>query len=198
MRRASVLVLGLLLGACAGPGRLVDPRGNHRITAHDAESGAAITLTTAGWDALGGMDGELTIVHAVVANLGETPLLLAPGDLELRDDRGFRRRLLDTGASFHRADDETAAQGRYARDEEAPYDPGRELAFAPLPIEGEVLRLALPWGVLEPGTQMRGFLYFEPIAATEHQLHLVWHIGTPDHVPLVDLRFDFAVASLSP
>ena len=55
--------------------------------------------------------------------------------------------------------------------------------------------LALPWGVLQPGTQMRGFLYFEPIEATANAAVLTWHVIDPEHTRVVDLRFEAEVRS---
>jgi len=61
-------------------------------------------------------------------------------------------------------------------------------------ITGDASALALPWGVLEPGTQMRGFLYFEPVTRTANEATLSWRIGTPEHAPVIDTAFQFYVA----
>jgi hypothetical protein len=58
---------------------------------------------------------------------------------------------------------------------------------------GDVPAQALPWGVLEPGTQMRGFLYFEPVESSANAATLTWHVTRPDHAPVVDLRFPLRV-----
>jgi hypothetical protein len=194
MRAASALLLCAALAAgCSRPGTLVAETGHHRLTAADAKTGITVVLTTDVWEGdPPALDDELTIVHALVANDGDVPVLLAPGDLELRDSRGFHYDLLDSGAQFVRA--EPDASGQYARAMEAGYDIGRDNDYALLPPMGDTGRLALPWGVLEPKTQMRGYLYFEPIVRTSNGVRLVWHFGSPEHVPLVDMRFDLWVA----
>ncbi len=183
-----------LVGSGCVRGELVAPTGHHRLVARDAGSGVTIVLTTSVWDGQPeSLGNEVTVIHALVANMGSEPILLAPGDLELRDVRGFRYELLDTGASFVRVEDEAAAQA-YDRELERSYDPGRSLDFVPFLVSGDAAPRALPWGVLEPGTQMRGFLYFEPVTRTANEAALTWHIGTAEHVPVLDAVFEFYVA----
>jgi hypothetical protein len=193
MRAALALALAAALASgCAAGGTLVAASGEHRLTAADPATGITVVLTTGVWDgAPPTLAEDLTVVHALVANDGDVPVLLAPGDLELRDTRGFHYDLLDSGARFARA--EPNESGPYARALESGYDIGRTDDYALLPPIGDAGRLALPWGVLEPRTQMRGYLYFEPVARTSNGVRLVWHLGTPDHTPLVDLRFDLWV-----
>ena len=93
------------------------------------------------------------------------------------------RKLLDAGGSF-------VLSGETDRG----YHPGRDLDYGRLEWNGgDVNALALPWGVLAPGTQMRGYLYFRRLdhanAAT-----LTWHFFSDKNQPLVDLAFDFFVA----
>lgn len=199
MRAAAVMLAAVLaLPGCSATGQLVAPSGEHRMTARDDDSGVTIVLTTGVWSGEpADLERSTTVIHALVANLGPSPILLAPGDLELRDVRRFRYALLDPGASFERVDepDTPAASSRYDRELQRSYDPGRTLEFQPLLADGDVPRLGLPWGVLEPGTQMRGFLYFEPFVRSADGGELRWHIGTPDHQPLFDARFALAVAS---
>jgi hypothetical protein len=186
----------VVLAGCAH-GELVAPTGHHRLIARDQSSGVTVVLTTGVWEGQPGeLDDQVTVIHALVANLGERPILLAPGDLVLRDVRGFRYELLDTGASFVRVEpveSDPGAEG-YDRELERSYDPGRSLDFEPFLVSGDAAPLALPWGVLEPGTQMRGFLYFEPVTRTANEASLVWHLETAEHAPVLDAVFDFYVA----
>lgn len=186
--RMLVLVLGgvplALTTACLPQGELAAADGSRRMVARDPQTGLSIVLTSGAWDGSpANLDSELTVLHALVANMGSTPVRLAPGDLELRDERGFRRQLLDAGGSF-------VLSGETDRG----YHPGRDLDYGRLEWNGgDVNALALPWGVLAPGTQMRGYLYFRRLdhanAAT-----LTWHFFSDKNQPLVDLAFDFFVA----
>lgn len=202
-----VLTLSALVGlgstatGCAHRGSLVAEDGEHRLTARDEDSGIRVVLTTGVWD---GRPADLaqqwTVVHVLVANLGDEPIVLAPGDLELRDERGFAHALLDPGAVFELAetDPETAASAPapapYGRAYRRDYDPGGPVEFEPIVAPGTVAAQALPWGVLEPGTQMRGFLYFQPVEPIANAATLTWHLRRPDHARVVDLRFDLHVA----
>jgi len=196
---ARMLPLVLIgLGACASPGMLVAQAGEHRLSARDEPSGLTVMLTTEVWEGTPrNLSTQWTVLHALVANLGEEPVLLAPGDLELRDERGFHYELLDAGAVFEVADP-NAAVDRYDRSYHRDYDPGGPVEFEPIVAPGTVAALALPWGVLEPGTQMRGFLYFERVEDTANEATLTWHITQPDHAPVVDLRFDLHVSRARP
>jgi hypothetical protein len=192
----AALVLALGVTGCAGPGQLVSETGHHRLTAKDDASGLTVVLTTEVWNgAPEEVDESWTVLHLLVANLGDAPILLAPGDFELTDLRGFRYALVDVGGAFHRLDDgPPGPTTAYGFEERRDYDPGGPVEFVPIWGEGDMNRLALPWGVLEPGTQMRGFLYFEPLERTANGGRLVWHVTSPDHVPVVDLQFDLRVA----
>jgi hypothetical protein len=184
----------LAVTSCATTGELVAPSGERRLVARDPESGITIALTTGAWDGdPPTLPSEVTVVHAMVANMGDQPVRLAPGDLELVDARGFRYSLLDVGASFVRVPND-AASASYDRDVERSYDPGRKLDFVPFFAPGDGPARALPWGMLEPGTQMRGFLYFEPIVRTANEARLTWHIDRADQVPVFDAVFQFYVA----
>lgn len=182
------------LGGCAGQRELVAKDGSHRLTVEDAESGMTVVLTSGVWE---GSPAELpeewTVLHVLVANLGKAPVRLAPGDFELRDERGFQYELLDAGAVFELADPRAPAE-TYGRLYHRDYDPGGPVEFEPIVAPGDVPAQALPWGVLEPGTQMRGFLYFEPVAHSANAATLTWHVARPDHAPVVDLRFPLWVA----
>jgi hypothetical protein len=194
MRIGLVAVLAALAG-CKPGGTLVAPTGHHRLTAADPETGVTVILTTAAWHGEPtDLEEEITVLHVLVANLGKEPILLAPGDIELVDERGFDYDLLDPGATFHLAAEETLAAGSYARSYRADYDIGRAQSFQWFEAHGDVASQALPWGVLEPGTQMRGYLYFEPMVDHANGGKLTWHFGTPDHRPVVDTVFDLAVA----
>lgn len=173
-----------LMAACLVQGDLAASDGTRRMVARDPQTGLSIVLTAGAWDGSPpDLGSELTVLHALVANMGSTPVRLAPGDLDLVDERGFRRQLLDAGGSF-------VLSGETDRG----YHPGQNLDYGRLDWNGgDVNALALPWGVLAPGTQMRGFLYFRKLdhanAAT-----LTWHFFSDKNQPLVDLAFDFVVA----
>jgi len=186
--RLLALVVGgaslALTAACLPQGELAAADGSRRMVARDPQTGLSIVLTSGAWEGSpADLDEDLTVLHALVANMGSTPVRLAPGDLELVDERGFRRQLLDAGGSF-------VLSGETDRG----YHPGRSLDYGRLDWNGgDVNALALPWGVLAPGTQMRGYLYFRRLdkanAAT-----LTWHFYSDQNQPLVDLAFDFFVA----
>jgi hypothetical protein len=186
---ASVLPIG-----CARTGVLVAQTGHHRLTARDPASGITVVLTTGVWEGRPtNLEDELTVIHAVVANGSpKRRVVLAPGDLELRDLRGFRYALLDLGATFHLAgSDPSKGYGRaYSPD----YELGRAKHFQTIRATGDLAHNALPWGVLEPRTQMRGYLYFEPVQRTGNGATLTWHFASPERRAVVDLRFDFLVA----
>lgn len=181
---AALLTAGLTPLACTPRGELVAVDGSRRMVARDPQTGISVVLTTGAW---GGspsdLDGDVTVIHALVANMGTTPVRLAPGDLDLVDERGFRHPLLDVGGSFIRS-------GEVDRG----YHPGRDLAYNRLDWGGEVAALALPWGVLAPGTQMRGYLYFRRIDSIANAATLTWHFFSDKNQALVDLAFDFFVA----
>jgi hypothetical protein len=192
--------LGLVfLTACRPAGVLVAETGDHRLIAHDVPSNLTVVVTSGVWDGQpSDLDREITVLHVLIANLGTEPVLLAPGDLELQDGRGFAYRLLDAGATLEPANRRgTATDG--PRHLPPRYDRGRSLDFGVIrSAGGEVSQAALPWGILEPGQDRRGFLYFEPVERTANQARLVWHLGTPDHRPVVDLAFDLVVARPRP
>ncbi|MCA9695329.1 MAG: hypothetical protein KC636_37465 [Myxococcales bacterium] len=161
----------------------------------DSNTGITVILTTGAWDGSpADLEREFTVVHALVANMGRAAIRLAPGDLELRDERGFHYELLDAGGSFRRArPGETS--GLQGRPESEPYPTGADDDYEYIEASGtDIAASALPWGYLEPGTQMRGFLYFEELD-TAHAAKLVWHFFDANGGQLVDLRFDFALAT---
>lgn len=187
-----------LVSGCAGAGTLVAEDGDHRLTARDPDGGVTVVLTSGVWEGRpASLPQEWTVLHVLVANLGKDPILLAPGDLELEDDRGFSYELFDVGAAFVLADPQASieAYGRIHPEEGLRnYDPGGPVEFEPIIAPGEVGARALPWGVLEPGTQMRGFLYFEPVESTANRATLTWHVTRPDHSAVVDLQFPLWVS----
>ena len=190
--RSCVLAVSLL-AACSAPGVFVAENGEHRLVARDPQTGITAVITTGVWPGDPQFANEATIIHTLVANNGAQPILLAPGDIELRDIRGFKASLLDTGATFERVASTEEAM-TYDRGYERNYDPGTFGEFEQVVVPGEIASQALPWGVLEPGTQMRGFIFFESSTRTTDQAKLVWHVTTPDHVPIADLVFDLYVA----
>ena len=169
--------------ACMPRGELVAADGSRRMVARDPQSGISVVLTTGAWDGSPDIDNEVTVIHALVANMGSTPVRLAPGDLDLVDERGFRHQLLDVGGSFIRSGDVDRG-----------YHPGRDLSYDRLDWGGEIAQMALPLGVLAPGTQMRGYLYFRRFDTIANAATLTWHLFSDKNQPLVDLAFDFFVA----
>ncbi|PCC66717.1 hypothetical protein SAMN02745121_00552 [Nannocystis exedens] len=182
--RRLALALLLVSAACLPSGELVAIDGSHRMVARDPQSGLSVVLTTGAWQGIpSDLDEQVTVIHVLVANLGNRSIRLAPGDIDLIDERGFRRDLLDAGGSFVQAGQNDNG-----------YHPGRQLDFGRIEwVGGDVASSALPWGVLVPGTSMRGYVYFEKVdranAAT-----LTWHFHDRDSRPVVDLTFDLYVA----
>lgn len=197
MRRRQCLLggLGLVAAGCTQRGVLAGPGGHRRWSAADATTGLTAVLTAGVWDGKpASLTQEWTVVHLLAANLGERPVLLAPGDFELKDFRGFRYSLIDPGAAFHPIDESPRAVGSYGRQLRRDYDPGGPVEFTPLDVGGDVSARALPWGVLLPNTQIRGFLYFESMGLTANGGTLVWHAISDEHERLVDLKFDLRLS----
>ncbi len=185
----------LLASGCTTTSRLVASDGSHRLVARDSASGITVVLTTEAWAGDLAYGEDLTIVHVLIANMGSEPVLLAPGDFELEDRRGFDYVLYDAGGSFAAlppgADPDAFAEQPSVH----VYDPGRTRDYETIASDdGELARLALPWGVLLPGTQMRGFIYFEDVRDTANHATLVWHAQTPEHRSLADFGFALHVA----
>jgi hypothetical protein len=157
----------------------------------DPKSGVSVVLTTEAWQGGEFLDEDITVVHMLVANMGPEPVLLAPGDFELRDLRGFRYMLLDAGGSFA-----SVPEGEDPNTfQPVGYDPGRSTDFRSIRSDSQDLaRSALPWGVLEPGTQMRGFVYFEQLTDAANAATLVWHAQSPAHQAIADFAFELNVA----
>jgi len=196
-RSLAPLLLALSLAGCASTRALVASDGSHRLLASDPRSGITLVLTTEVWSGDPMYGADLTIIHVLVANMGSDPVLLAPGDFELHDRQGFDFVLFDAGGSFtalpEGSDPDAFAQVQtpYA------YDPGRSSNYDNIETDdGELSRLALPWGVLLPGTQMRGYLYFADLRQSANHATLLWHAQTPDHRQLADFGFDLHVAQL--
>lgn len=192
---AAALVAGASASGCAQNHFIVAEGGKRRLSARDEVSGLSAIVTMGVWEGQPtDLPDDWTVLHLLVANGGREPVLLAPGDFAMQDLRGFPRALIDPGATFYVARDDLPAAGGYGRQYRRDYDPGGPTEFIPLDRGGDVGRLALPWGVLEPGTQMRGFLYFEPLVRTANGAQLTWYATTPEHEPVVDLQFDLWVA----
>jgi hypothetical protein len=195
LRRLAPLALAIATLACSTTRELVAADGSHRLIGRDANTGVTMVVTTEVWagDPIAGDD--LTIVHVLIANMGGEPVLLAPGDFELRDRQGFDYTLYDAGGSFETVPAGSDPVAVATRQYPLGYDPGRSLEFDVVD-DGEMSELALPWGVLLPGTQMRGFLYFDDVRDEANHATLVWHAQTPDHRALADFGFDLHVAVL--
>jgi hypothetical protein len=177
------------LSSCAGSAQLAASDGSHRLVASDSAHGLTVVLTTEAWEE-NDMGDELTIVHVLISNMGSQPVLLAPGDFELRDMRGFAYSLRDSGAAFH-----SMAPGQSPDQVPPTYQRGRNNDFESIRApDGSLGRLALPWGELQPGTQMRGFIYFDDLRKTANHAVLAWYSQTPDHRPLADFGFRLHVA----
>jgi hypothetical protein len=189
----STLALALLLGGCTYSAQLVASDGSHRLVGRDSASGITVVVTTESWSGDLAYGEDLTIVHMLVANMGSEPVLLAPGDFELRDGRGFGYVLYDAGGAFQAVPGGDDPQA-WAQQEIA-YDPGRSNNYESVRTEdAELGRLGLPWGVLLPGTQMRGYVYFEDVRESSNHATLKWHAQTPDHRPIATFGFDLHVA----
>ncbi len=186
----------LALPACANrPGELAAVDGTRRLVVRDTNSGLTVVLTMGAWDGVPPyLEEELTVLHVLVANMGRAPIRLAPGDFGLTDERGFRYQLYDAGGSFRLAGPGEGGTNPIARGQHVTtYDRGASDNFEPIDAPGtDVAASALPWGVLQPGTQMRGFLYFEPLD-TANKGNLVWHVYTAQGAAVVDLTFDLHV-----
>ena len=186
----------MALGSCASrSGILVAPTGETRQTARDVESGVTMVITSGAWSGSPeGLEQELEVLHVLVANDGDQPILLAPGDFEFRDRRGFRYAVLDTGASFRPATKAERSSGRYDFDLERGYDPGGPAPVERIVPQDDIARLALPWGILLPGSQMRGYLYLEGVAASANGGTLTWRMTTAAHQRLADVVFEMSVS----
>ncbi|MCA9687217.1 MAG: hypothetical protein KC457_33970, partial [Myxococcales bacterium] len=172
--------------ACSPRGELVAADGSRRQTAVDPNSRISVVLTTGAWEGDPYYLNEDTeVIHAVVANLGSEPIRLAPGDIDLIDERGFRHELLDAGGTF-----------ALANQPQRTYDVGRGDDFSQIAAYGDIASSALPWGVLQPGTSMRGYLYFKRVDNNANAARLTWHFARPNNQPVVDMRFDFYVANV--
>lgn len=186
-RALTRLALALLVAgaACIPSGELVAIDGSHRMLARDPQTGVSVVLTTGAWQGIpSDLDEQVTVLHVLVANMGTRAIRLAPGDLDLVDERGFRRDLLDAGGSFVQSGQNDNG-----------YHPGRSLDYGRIEwVGGDVASSALPWGVLQPGTSMRGYLYFEEVDKRANAATLTWHFFDGEGRPLVDLAFDLHVA----
>ena len=193
--RAIGLAAVLLTSCASRSGVLVAESGEHRLTAHDTQSGVTVVMTSGAWTGVPeDLDDELEVLHILVANEGSLPVLLAPGDFEFRDRRGFAYAVLDAGASFRPATAAERTRAEYDFDLGQGYDPGGPGDVEQILPQGDIARLALPWGVLLPGTQMRGYLYLEPVAPSATGGTLTWHLKTPAHQAVADLVFPLAVS----
>jgi hypothetical protein len=175
-------------------GELAAVDGTRRLMVQDQRSGLTVILTTGAWDGVPPyLEEEMTVVHVLVANMGSRPVRLAPGDLTMTDERGFRYTLYDAGGSFRRAGPGEGGGTTATARRSSAYHPGVSGTFEPINVPGsDVAASALPWGVLQPGTQMRGFLYFDALN-TANQAHLVWHFHDGQATPVVDIGFDLYV-----
>lgn len=196
-RSAALLVLAATLSGCTTTRELVARDGSHRLLASDPASGVTMILTTEVWEGDPLYGDDLTIVHVLIANMGSEPILLAPGDFELHDRQGFDYVLYDAGGSFSAVPAGVDPDAYATVQQPFGYDPGRNLEYDNIETDdGELSRLALPWGVLLPGTQMRGFLYFDDVRDTANHATLIWHVQTAEHRPVADFGFDLHVAVL--
>ncbi len=170
--------------ACIPRGDLVARDGSRRMMARDPDTGLTVILTLGAWDGSpNNLDEDITVIHALVANMGTNTVRLAPGDLDFSDERGFQRDLLDAGGSF-----------LVSGESDKGYHPGRKLDFGRIEWNGgDVGATALPWGNLKPGTQMRGYIYFQRLDNHGNAATLTWHFYNDKDQPLVDLAFDLFV-----
>ena len=189
-RISSVALLSAsLLAGCATRGELVAPDGSHRLQAGDPSSGITVVMTTAAWDGDSRVTEEFTPVHVLISNRGKREIRLAPGDFEFVDRRGFRYPLTDVGHYFS-----AATPGDSTIRVSASYDTGLDPRFRTQSVPRDVSAAAFPWGVLQPGTSMRGFLLFDPISESANGGILRWHAVTPNDEIVARFEFDLAVA----
>ena len=186
----------VLFQGCSPTRSLVANDGSNRLIGNSLDGNITVVLTTNAWEGDSEIERDFAVLHMLVHNRSPNPVLLAPGDFDLIDERGFRYMLQDSGGSFHRSDtnastnseadpkDDIVASGRKS------YDEGRHHHFdQTVSTSADFARSALPWGVLLPGTQMRGYLYFEPIVRSANAATLYWHSQTPDHQALTTFGF---------
>ncbi len=174
------------LAACTPRGELVAADGSHRQAAIDPTSKLSVVLTTGAWEGDPYyFDEDTTVIHAVIANMGNKPIRLAPGDIDLFDERGFQHELLDAGGTFALAGKHTSG-----------YSTGRSNDFTRISSYGDIGASALPWGMLQPGTTMRGYIYFKRVDSTANAARLTWHFHESTGSPVVDIHFDFYVADV--
>lgn len=172
--------------ACAPRGELVAADGSRRQAAVDPSSKLSVVLTTGAWEGDPYyFDEDTTVIHAVVANMGSKPIRLAPGDIDLYDERGFQHELLDAGGSFTLAGQSNGG-----------YLTGRSNDFSTISSYGDIGASALPWGMLQPGTTMRGYIYFKRVDNSANAARLTWHFHESTGSPVVDIHFDFYVADV--
>lgn len=189
IRVLSLALASLLSGACASSGQLVAADGSRRMVARDNSRGLTMVVTTGAWPGGAVVEESYSVIHVLIDNQGQTPVLVAPGDFQLRDQFGFLYSLYDPGGSFQRVDE--ADQYADRRD----YDPGHNTPFSlGYSADPAFARAALPWGVLEAGTQIRGFLYFDKLSDHANRGTLIWRAQTPTHQAVTDMGFAFFVA----
>lgn len=189
IRILSLALASVFLGACASSGQLVAADGSRRMVARDSARGLTMVVTTGAWPGGAAVNELYSVIHVLIDNQGQTPVLVAPGDFQLRDQFGFLYSLYDPGGTFQRVDTDDHYVDR--RD----YDPGHNTPFSPgYSRDPAFARAALPWGVLEAGTQIRGFLYFDKLSGHANRGTLVWRAQTPTHRPVADMGFALFVA----
>lgn len=192
MTRRNVLAMTLLAltaAGCASKGQLVAADGSRRLIGRDAAKGLTMVVTTGAWTGGHVVRHSYSVIHVLIDNQGKTPVLIAPGDFQLRDRFGFLYPLYDAGGTFRRV----SASDAYV--DHRSYDPGHNTPFAAgYSDDPEFARAALPWGTLEPGTQIRGFLYFDKLSAHANRGTLLWQAQTPRHQTLTTMGFPLYVA----
>ncbi len=193
MRRLARISTACLLFAwaasCTSRGELVAPDGSHRLQAADSTSGVTVVMTTGVWDGAEGVDAGYTLVHVLISNMGDLPVRLAPGDFELTDRRGFRYPLNDMGHSF------TVAQpGQDSVRVSSQYAAGLDPRYRAGAATRDLSEAALPWGVLLPGTTMRGFLFFDRMNETANGGVFRWYATTAVADPIANFEFELAIA----
>lgn len=177
------------LSGCAAKGQLVAADGARRMIARAPDQGLTMVLTTGAWTGGHVVRESYSVLHVLIDNKGTQPVLIAPGDFQLRDRFGFLYPLSNAGGTFRRV----ASADQYV--DHRSYDPGANTPFSEgYSNDPEFAQAALPWGVLEPGTQIRGFLYFDKLSANANQGTLLWRAQTPKHQLLTTMGFSLFVA----
>lgn len=189
MNAPRAFLAALVLTACSSPKPvLVGPHGEQRWVA--TSDAVTLIVTANAWPDSAALEDGVMALHLLVINHGTDEVELSPADFELVDRRGFQYDLFDAGAEFY-ALETTATDGTYGRRYVEPPIVDAPHVFGVF-FDDEAAQAALPWGALQPGTQIRGFLYTE-IMPHANGGSLIWHATTTDLVIHFDHHFPASI-----